>query len=84
MMGYRTNPAAVAYEWTDRYEGFEQEYRHELTWTRGTYSVLYGTSVDGRPWVIAPVSNPERLGNFDATEKGFRRLVEAFRSESND
>jgi hypothetical protein len=75
---FTANPAAVAYDWTDTYEGDDHEYRHELAWIRGTNHISYGTSVDGRPWVNTMVRSPERFGDFDGTEKGFRRFVTAF------
>ena len=71
------NPAAVAFRWSVNHDGFGT-YMHEITWPRGTYSLLYGTLAPGRDaWSTTPISSPERFG-VDGTIKGARAAVRAF------
>ena len=51
----RANERAVGWRWTSA------GIHHELTWPRGTRTLLLGTSADGTHWYVATVDDPEHL-----------------------
>lgn len=72
------NPAAVGWRWTNTYDGFDGVYEHEITWVRGTWTLLYGTkSPQTGRWIHTPIERPERFG-FDGTLKSARTAAHAF------
>ena len=78
----RSNPAAVGWFWADKYEGFDGAYEHEISWSRGSWSLNYGTKAPGRGWVHTSIRNPERFG-VDGTLAGARKAAQAFVAESS-
>jgi hypothetical protein len=83
------NPSAVAWEWSDTYQGIEYEgvegtYVHQILWLRGTEDLFYVTQAPQKewgPWV--PITLPERFG-FDGTLQGARAAAQAFYNEGKE
>jgi hypothetical protein len=72
-----SNPAAVGWEWVT-----ESGVTHQISWTRGTNQLHYGSRGRGRAnWTNTLIVAPERFG-FDGTLEGARKAAQRFYDES--
>lgn len=77
-----SNPAAVGWEWEVTYEGGVEGYRHQISWTRGTSQLHFGTQEVGRRnWTNTLIVAPERFG-FEGTLESARAAAKAFYQET--
>jgi hypothetical protein len=74
-----SNPAAFGVEWVSGENGN----RFQLVNIRGTRSLMFGMSSDGRPWTTTPVVNPERFGMSEPPKRfaEFLKVATSYVSE---
>jgi hypothetical protein len=71
-------PSVVAWEWVGVLAGFDGEYRHMITWSRGSHALRYGTKGPGQAqWTECTIRYPASFG-FTPDLEGARRAATAF------